>query len=231
MRPESRPRAVLFDLFNTLVPGGTRDERDNVSRLMAEALDVPPEPLAALVRETFDDRTRGHLGDLRDTVRWLARRLGVTPSDSAVAAAVELRLEMTRSLHERTWAVSVLRDLGSAGVARGLVSDCSAETPEIWADSPLSPHVEAVSFSCVTSHRKPEPEAYLTAVRALGVKPGDCVYVGDGGSYELTGAEALGMRPIRFQPPDDARGYSIDGDVGWSGEVISDLRDLISLVT
>ncbi len=216
----SRPRAVLFDLFNTLVPGGSREERDEVSRRMAEMLGVEPDALADLVRRSFDDRTRGRLGDLRETVLFLASRLGATPPSNAIDGAVALRLKMTHALHARTWAVPALDELGRAGILRGLVSDCSAETPAIWAESPLSPHLEAVSFSCHTGYRKPEPGAYLTAARALGVEPSECLFVGDGGSYELTGATALGMSAIRFIPPGESRGDSIDEDANWLGDVI-----------
>lgn len=160
-----------------------------------------------------------------------AGALGSTPTDAAVRAAVELRLEMIRSLHSQTWAIPVLVELGRAGTLRGLVSDCSAETPELWTDSPLAPYFEAVSFSCTTGHRKAEPEAYLTAAHGLGVDPQDCVYVGDGGSYELTGASALGMSAIRFQPPENLRGDSIDEDSDWTGEVITDLTDLLRLLS
>lgn len=231
MRSQTRPQAVLFDLFNTLVPGGSRDERDTTSRLMAEVLGVDPDALADLVRHTFDDRTRGRLGDLRHTVHWLARTLGATPSDAAVSAAVELRLEMTIGLHRRTWAIPTLVELAHAGVPRGLVSDCSAETPQIWAASPLAPHFEAVSFSCVTGHRKPEPGAYLAAVRQLGIDPQDCLYVGDGGSHELTGATAIGFLAIRFTPPPTLQGDSIDDEHDWPGDVISDLMDVVRLLT
>lgn len=64
MRALGRPRAVVFDLFNTLVPGGTRDQRDEVSRQMATHLGVAPEQFADLMRDTFDERTRGRLGGL-----------------------------------------------------------------------------------------------------------------------------------------------------------------------
>lgn len=226
-----RPRAVLFDLFNTLCPGGSREERDKVSRLMAEALEVAPEALADLVRATFDDRTRGRLGGINETVAWLANELGARPSAEAIATAVELRLEMTLSLHMRTWAVPALAELGQAGILRGLVSDCSAETPAIWAESPLSPYLDAMSFSCVTGYRKPESEAYLAVVRELGVQPRECLFVGDGGSHELSGAAALGMSAIRFAPPDESRGDSIDEDTAWSGETLTDLMDLVPLLT
>ncbi len=197
---------------------------------MAQSLGVDSAELSTLIRDSFDDRTRGRLGDLHQTVKWLAASLGATPSEAGVHAAVHLRLEMTYSLHRRTWAIPALVALGRAGVPRGLVSDCSAETPEIWSRSPLSPHFEAVSFSCVTTHRKPHPDAYLVALRTLGVEPQDCLYVGDGGSHELTGAMDLGMSAIRFEPPSDGKGEGIDAETGWSRQVPTDLAEVVRYV-
>ncbi|MGN6332671.1 MAG: HAD family hydrolase [Motilibacteraceae bacterium] len=221
---------MLFDLFGTLIPAGGRGERDSVAARMAHVLDVDPGELAELVRATFDARCRGRLGSLPESVRRMAERLGAHPSEAAVDAAVELRLEPTRSLHGRTWAVPALAGLARRGIARGLVSDCSAETPLLWPDSPLAPYLDAVSFSCLTGHRKPEPEAYLTATRALGVDPHECLFVGDGGSRELSGAVALGMTAVRFTPPGRTEGDTVDMEVRWEGGRIGDLAELLDLL-
>ena len=61
-------RVVLFDLFNTLIPGGSRSERDDVSREIATDLGVDPEAFAALIRATYDERMRGKLGGVRETL-------------------------------------------------------------------------------------------------------------------------------------------------------------------
>lgn len=227
MSKAARPRAVLFDLYNTLVPGGTHEERDDVSHAMADILGVDSEDLAALVRRTFDDRTRGRLGDLRQTVKWLAGQLGAEPTGDAVDAAVELRLAMTRQLHQGTWGLGTLTALRRAGLLIGLVSDCSAETPAIWPQSPIASLTHAVSFSCITGHRKPEPEAYLSVVRDLGVEPHECVFVGDGGSFELSGASGLGMATYRFRAECTDPGDAIDQDEAWAGPTISDLTELV----
>lgn len=78
----------------------------------------------------------------------------------------------------------------------------------------------------MSGHRKPEPAAYLVASDALGVEPRNCVFVGDGGSRELSGAAALGMTAIRFLPPSFDRGEVIDNDPSWAGPAISDLCQL-----
>ncbi len=43
---------------------------------------------------------------------------------------------------------------------------------------------------------------YETACAHLGVDPGECLYVGDGGSQELSGATAVGMTAFRLTAPD-----------------------------
>lgn len=78
----------------------------------------------------------------------------------------------------------------------------------------------------MTGHRKPEPAAYLSVCDALGVPPDRCVFIGDGGSHELSGAAALGMRVMRFIPPVGEAGESIDADADWAGPAIADLMEV-----
>lgn len=222
--------AVIFDLFDTLIPGGSRSERDALSRQIADDLGVEPEPFAALIRDTFDDRTRGRLGGVRETLGRLAAELDASPTPTALDAAVERRLALTRMLHAQTWAIPALTELQAAGVQIGLVSDCSAETPEIWSRSPISPFFAATSFSCETGLRKPDPEAYMVTVRALNVSPTRCFYVGDGGSNELNGASALGMTVYRYAPAAGQSGDAVGAAPNWSGPAISDLLQLTGLM-
>ena len=43
---------------------------------------------------------------------------------------------------------------------------------------------------------KPDPEIYLLSLSRLGVTPSDALFVGDGGSRELEGAKAVGMKTV-----------------------------------
>jgi putative hydrolase of the HAD superfamily len=223
-------RVVLFDLFNTLIPGGSRSERDDVSHEIAIDLGVDPQAFAVLIRATYDERMLGKLGGVRETLETLAQQLGAEPRPARLDHAVQRRLAMTSRFHSQTWALPALSAIRAAGFRVGVVSDCSAETPEIWTDSPVAPHVEATSFSCVTGVRKPAPEAYMVAVRALAAAPSQCVFIGDGGSNELTGAAALGMAVYRFVPPERADGDAVDPERDWDGPEIQDLSELVSIL-
>ena len=71
----------------------------------------------------------------------------------------------------------------------------------MWSATWLREAVDAVSFSCVLGTRKPHERNYLSVTEELGVDARSCVCVGDGGSQELSGALALGMRPILLGDP------------------------------
>ena len=221
------PRAVLFDMFGTLLPGGSRAERDAVTGAMAADLGVGAADLAAVWATTYDERARGLLGDLDETLAFLARRLGADPTPDARAWAAARRLEFTASLHRRTWALPALTALAEVGVPMGLVTDCTIETPMVWDAGPLAGFFGAVSMSCVTGVRKPEPEAYLRATGVLGVDPGECLFVGDGGSHELSGAASLGMTVRRYSSPHS--GDRVDPDT-WDGPQIGDLLGVLDLL-
>ena len=184
----------------------------------------------ALMVETYDARSRGALGGLPETFATVAHRLGAAPPEQAITRAVERRCALTLGLHHETWARPALDALRARGARLGLVSDCSAETPAVWPDSPLAGYFDAVSFSSETGVRKPGAEAYLVAVRALGAEPAECLFVGDGGSHELTGAAALGMRAVRFIPPAEHAGPAIDPDGTFDGPAIGDLSQVLELL-
>lgn len=58
-------------------------------------------------------------------------------------------------------------------------------------------------FSYKIKQAKPHSEIYLTACDHLKVSPKNSIFVGDGGSNELQGAAAVGMKAYQatwFQP-------------------------------
>lgn len=225
-------RAVLFGLHDTLIPAGTKAERSAMARGMGSDLGIDPAAFAAVVAETLDERTRGLLADVNHTVRYLSRRLGAVPTESQVEAAIRRRLDFALSLHAATWALPALAALRSRGFGLGLVSDSCCATTAAWPDSPLHEYFGGVSFSCQTGVRKPDAGAYMVAAAALEVATTECVYVGDGAGGELNGAEALGMRAVRFLPEDPFQRPEVvpDLDPEWTGPTISDLAELVAMV-
>ncbi len=223
-------RAVVFDYFGTLTPTLAR---------VASAVDQPE--IAAILRverdalkdwwtSSYPDRSTGRTGNGVDTMRLLARTLGGDDSDDAVHAAQRLRRgTYVRMAQPRANAAEVLTTLRAKGLRIGVLSDCSAELPELWPDLPLADLVDEPVFSALVGERKPHPSMYTTVCARLGVAPEECLYVGDGGSNELTGATAFGMRAVLIADAAWATGHRFDSD-DWHGETIADLSEVPALI-
>ena len=77
---------------------------------------------------------------------------------------------------------------------------------------------------------KPDPMIYLTACHRLGVPPEQCLYVGDGGSHELTGATEVGMTAVRLTAPDLGDHLVFDADAEFTGRCVDSLTDVLDLL-
>lgn len=60
-------------------------------------------------------------------------------------------------------------------------------------ESQLPRHVDEILYSYKEKVAKPEKEIYLKALRKLGIPNCESVYIGDGGTQELQGAQSVGI--------------------------------------
>jgi putative hydrolase of the HAD superfamily len=157
----------------------------------------------------------------------------VEPSEEACSEAVELRFDYElRVIVPRPSAEETLREIRRQGYRTGLISDCSSELPVLWKETLFSPLFDVTLFSSQVGMRKPDPAIFLLACRELQVDPGNCIYVGDGGSRELSGAAGVGMHPLLLydrNEQNNADTHRVDGEV-WEGQMISDLKELLDIL-
>lgn len=216
-------RAVIFDLWGTLVPFDAAAWTSRVVPAMARALSAPAAVFADRWRASFDECVTG---DLASNLRSVCESMGIDIADVAVDEAIALLGAFhRRSFVPRPDGEPTLRQLRDAGYRIGLISDSSSEVPDVWRESSLALLVDAATFSCLVGVRKPNPRIYELTCRRLGVDPQACVYVGDGSNDELVGAAAVGMRPIMLRTDDSQHPGP------WSGEVVSTLSAVVPLIT
>ena len=79
----------------------------------------------------------------------------------------------------------------------GLITNCYFEERDVIQNSVLFDYFDAVCMSCELGLSKPDVAIFQKCTQALEVAPDECLYVGDGGSFELESAQALGMHPIQ----------------------------------
>src|SRR5262249_59891291 len=92
--------------------------------------------------------------------------------------------------------LAALDQLSAAGVRPALVSDAGADDVVSWVRSPLRKRLDAVVFSYELGVRKPDARIYRRALDAIGARPDEAIFVGDGGSDEHRGARAVGMQTV-----------------------------------
>lgn len=225
-------RAVIFDLFGTLVENFTEAQYQSMLAGMAAAVGAPPEDFARLWGETAFARNVGQFPTSEANIATICRSLGVAATAEQIHAAAELRWQAILDIAQpRPDAAETLARLKARGVQTGLISDCGAEGPRLWQQLPFAGLVDAPVFSCVVKLKKPDPRIYALACARLGVAPHECVYIGDGGSRELTGATQMGMRAVLLRVPWDH--LLMDGRPDareWQGLTVPALRDVLALI-
>ena len=222
--------AVVFDLFGTLVDNWSAKENQQLVADMAVALGGAGEEFNRRWEETRDERLKwGHGGPL-DSMGWVSQGLSDRVPPDRINQAAQIHLEFIKNrLTPRADAVETLAQLKAAGYKVGLITDCYADVSLLWAETVLAQVVDAPVFSCDEGIKKPDARIYQLACDRLGVAPSGCLYVGDGGSNELSGASSFGMSAVQIRVPykDDWAEAQAEE---WHGPTVATLSDLLSLV-
>lgn len=226
-------RAVVFDFFGTLTDPSRESSRHDVYDTTAATLGLSPDRFWDEVTRTFTQRATGAFGDTRNTLRTVAQRCGAHPSEDQLRQAVTAHHHGARLLHSpRPGALHVLAELKARGFRLALLSDCSSELCELWDSSPYAEHFDATVFSWSEGFRKPDPRGFAKAAQLLDVPAAQCWFVGDGGSRELAGALAAGMRPVWVTNAAyvEHAQYRDDPDAFVPADVVADLPDVLPLL-
>jgi phosphoglycolate phosphatase len=182
------PGAVLFDLDGTLV--------DSAPDLAGAGNDMRVqrglEPLAF-------ERFRPHVGSGARGMVGIA--LQVTPDDDAYAALRDEFLDryaarLTRESRVFAGMQPVLAAFDAGLLRWGIVTNkASRFTMPVVHALGLAARAAVVISGDTTPHAKPHPEPLLEAARRMGVKPAQCVYVGDD-LRDVQAGRAAGMRTV-----------------------------------
>ena len=215
-------RAVVFDLFGTLIDDSPPADYGTFLHETAAALGTDPERFTALWES--QDVAR-YTGPIEDCFESICGELSVADFGPALA----LRLERLRGLLvPRPDAVSTLEELRRRGLRLGMISNASSEMSALWTESAFEPHFDAVLFSADERMMKPDLRLYTRMAALLAVAPEECVFVGDGAYRELQGAAGAGMTPVLIRAPYDE--WEHEGTIGWDGPRISALSEVLALI-
>lgn len=223
--------AVVIDFFGTLTVSAPDQVWMDAAAASAAPLGLPAEQWRAALDASFVERATGAIGDLAESYRELARRCGVSPSEAALAAACRARIESQNMLFRfRPDVPAALAVLRERGFRLGLLSDCTQELPAAWPALAVAEFFDTAVFSCAEGIKKPDPAFFQVVCDRLGVAPGQCLYVGDGGSRELSGAAGVGMTAMMLRGDDWHSNSAHDREDDWPGPEIGSFAELTALI-
>ena len=187
-------KAVVFDLFGTLV----EDIQATIHERMAELLGLPTELFLEHWLPGYEARGKG-VKTFEECVAEMSETLHLSLEHGVVEAIAKVRTDALAEHLQRVkpGALATLERLTAAGFPLALVSNASVEVHAGWDSSPVSSWFPSPIFSCDVHLMKPDPAIYLLACNQLDVPPSRCLFVGDGGDNELSGAMQVGMTTVQ----------------------------------
>jgi FMN phosphatase YigB (HAD superfamily) len=216
--------AVTFDISSTLMFDTARPEtrvrRRAVRKWLLER-GVEHEDYRRVVTAAV----AAWVGRSEDPTEHVAGELGLSLSrtERAELAPMVEALCRTPRYVATDGAADALELLAARGVALGIVSNRGTALPGALVARDMAREgladffpAEAVVWSDEAGARKPEPEIFVRALRALGVPPWQAAHVGNRKAQDVAGARWLGMVTIRYT------GRKDDTEAGPEADVVID---------
>lgn len=188
-------RAVIFDMFETLITHYNSPLYFGAQ--MAKDAGIPESNFQELWHATEDDRSLGKV-TFEGVVTMILKKNHCYSEDilnKIVAKRIAAKEECFRQLHPDI--IPMLAGLKERNYRVGLISNCFSEEAYVIRRSVLFPYFDVVCLSCEQGLQKPDEEIFHRCMKDMSVKAEECIYVGDGGSYELETAKKLGMKAVQ----------------------------------
>jgi putative hydrolase of the HAD superfamily len=150
----------------------------------------------------WNHRPRYDRADISAFEYWVSV-LGREPSERELAEIIEA--DVAGWLHPNLRSIQAVEEFDEQGVSLALFSNAPVEVAAGIAAAPWLAPFSRKFFSCDLRAVKPEPGAYEAVLEGLAARPDEVVFVDDR-PVNIAGAEALGIRSVLFEGPDQLLG-------------------------
>lgn len=188
-------KAVIFDMFETLVSlfQGMTYFGENI----AADVGADPERFRKEWHATEHDRTIG-VYTIQEGIEVTLRKLGIYSEEAVYLAAEKRRESLNDTFSEiPVKSLELLKELRQRRYKIGLITNAFSDERDFIRRSELFQYFDVAMISYEKGLCKPDPAIFCETVKALGVAPEECLYVGDGGSRELYAAKEAGMQALQ----------------------------------
>lgn len=188
-------KAVIFDMFETLV--SLFEGRTYFGEHIAADVGIDPAAFRKEWHSIENDRSIG-IYSIEEGLEVVLKRLGIYSAEKVELAASKRRDSLTDTFNGIPDATfDMLDELKKRNIRIGLITNTFSDERDFIRASRLFPYFDVALISYEQGVCKPDPEIYRRMLVELGLKPEECLYVGDGGSNELYAARDAGMHPVQ----------------------------------
>lgn len=191
-------KAVLFDLFETLITEWGHEKY--TKRKMCDDMQVNFVEFSKLWEALEYPRYRGEFS-FEESLDYFLIQMNVSIPDDVREKVIHKRYitksECFLEQYMNSDIIPMLNSIKEKGYKVGLVSNCSSEEAIIFKESKLYQYIDVPILSYEVGVAKPDAAIYEACMGQLGIRPEECLYIGDGGSNELEGATKVGMKAFQ----------------------------------
>lgn len=189
-------KAVIFDLFETLITEW--GHKKYTKNEMCADLGIERKAFDIYWNEKESDRYTGDIS-FEESIRYVFEKTQNIIDNDVISKIIEKRINTKAVCFESVnpEIFCLLNKLKESGMKIAIISNCSSEEVKVLRESSLVKYFDDILLSYEVKMKKPDSCIYELAAKKLGVELCECVFVGDGGSNELEGAESVGMKAIQ----------------------------------
>ncbi len=188
-------KAIIFDMYETLI---THYESPlYFGKQMAVDAGVFENDFLKPWRETEYERSIGRM-TFEQALEYVLKENNSYSDEiltNIVNKRIATKIECFNHLHSEI--IPMMEAIKKRGLKIGLISNCFSEEALVIRKSVLFPYFDAVYLSYEQGVQKPDEEIFVRCMDELNVSADECIYVGDGGSFELETASRLGMKALQ----------------------------------
>jgi putative hydrolase of the HAD superfamily len=214
----TRPTAVIFDLWGTLIESDTLAPVKGNARLLELAgSDAPLDALQAyedgIMRDVERREDESHIEYTRQALQRLLNDQFAISSPLSLAEQEWEFWSSAMTIRLIDGVPDMLDDLARRSIRRAVISNSSFTADTIrrtLTDLGVADRFEFIVSSADYGVRKPHPAIFGAALARLGLEPCEAWFAGDNVAYDLEGARGAGMFTVLFRTS-DADPPGIDG--------------------
>jgi putative hydrolase of the HAD superfamily len=190
-------RGLMFDLYDTLIYI-EQDIFDHYRSKFCGLIGVTGEEVARIWAKYLPQRFDGTIVTLKDMIEIVLKEINIDKNLVDIKHLEELEIKaLTRSVETYQGVEGMLENFNKNGLKMAIVSNASYVSKFVIQQLPWIKYFEHVIISCDIKMAKPDRAIYQYTLEQMGMKPDECLFIGDGGSMELDGAMGMGIKSVK----------------------------------